>query len=401
MSMSISFGAALAYLFGFAAFASLSPYFFWETHALKLIAISLFVLTFFYIVKIKILEKKHYYLFVYFSILIALLQFSGNGVVLYLTSPIILLLAFFLLGNDLKFKSFHVFYGLFAISLVPGLFLFLLLLIGYDLSWFPVEPNNELKKDAGLYYRNYIVAVVLSSQIFPIGFSEIFRFSGVFDEPGRVGTVAALLLAADGFKLKSIRSKIVLMAGVLSFSLAFYILILVYALIKKPVYLAFFLFPFLVLGSHYYGDLKSNPLLERYVFDRFEKGLNDPGSVDNRASDCFKDKFSFFIENGNLVLGNGASAHANTMCDVSSYLSIIYNHGLLGLFLIVMLYIAIFISLNVRTRVLFSLMPFFLVFVMNIYQRPEVLSLWMILIFIGAVLHSKLLLKESRAVETV
>ena len=49
----------------------------------------------------------------------------------------------------------------------------------------------------------------------------LFRMNGVYDEPGTVGTIAALLLAATGFRLHDWRCRVLYAAGVLSFSLAF------------------------------------------------------------------------------------------------------------------------------------------------------------------------------------
>ncbi|MFG7351469.1 hypothetical protein ACGMNB_10780 [Shewanella oncorhynchi] len=377
----------LPYTYGLIALMSLSPYFLWSSPQIIKITLSfaLLITMFFLSYDFKI-NKKSLFLTLLYSFVIFFLQFSGEGVVLFISSLIILISLFLLLDNTVKYKSYLAFYNLFTLSLVPGLIIFIFIFIGFDIPWSHLDSQHELKSLSGLFYRNYIGTVVLSSQIFPVGSGEIFRFSGVFDEPGVVGTVTALLLVADGFRLKNYKSKIVFTAGLLSFSLTFYLLVLIFLLISKPRYLLYVLIPVCFFGIYLYEDAKQNPIINQYVIERFSKGFTDPASVDNRASECFVSQFNNFIDNGNVILGNGANAHANTGCDVSSYLTIIYNHGFLGLGLVILFYVSMLLSVALRPRDLYGLLPFVLIFSMSAYQRPQVFSLWMILIFWGGIL---------------
>ena len=56
----------------------------------------------------------------------------------------------------------------------------------------------------------------------------VYRFMGPFDEPGVLGTISALLLSADKLNLNKNSNKIIFFSGLISLSLAFYVLISLY-----------------------------------------------------------------------------------------------------------------------------------------------------------------------------
>ena len=358
----------------------------WNTGLFKLVSIPVLALSIFYFIRQNNLKRNEFYLVLFFAVSILLLNFSSNGVVLFANTSLFLIVSFLLISYRAKIKAYDVFYKLFTLSLIPGLVIFVLSFFGFDLPWERLESTNDSKTALGLFYRNYLGSVVLSNQIFSTGMGEIYRFSAIYDEPGVVGTVAALLLASNRFKLDTISSKIILISGVISFSLAFYVLAGVYVLLKTPVLLIKVLMPVLILVFIFYGELKENSLISHYLFDRIEQGFDDPKSVDNRVSTCFKNEFDGYIKSGNFFIGNGAGAHSDTGCNVSSYLSIIYNHGFLGFSLIIIFYTLLYLILSPNLKFLY-MYPFILVFALSLYQRPAFFSTWMIVIFAAAVLN--------------
>jgi hypothetical protein len=68
-----------------------------------------------------------------------------------------------------------------------------------------------------------VVFIASNTTVLPWG-GLLSRLCGIYDEPGMVGTLSALLLAARGFRLDSIWPRLLLVAGLLSFSLAFCVL---------------------------------------------------------------------------------------------------------------------------------------------------------------------------------
>lgn len=374
----------LSFFLGLGAFLTLAPYFMWNTGLFKFVSIPVFILSIIYFFMNNYIRKRQFFSALFFSILVFLLNFSSNGFVLYANTSMLLIFSFLLIDNETKYNVYIVFYKLFTLSLVPGLVIFLLSLFGLALPWEPLEPASASKIAAGLFYRDYLGSLVLSTQIYSTGIGEIYRFSALYDEPGVVGTVAALLLSANRFELNTISSKIIFLSGFISFSLAFYILIGVYIILKRPVLLVKLLIPVLFLFFIFQNKLKENDLIRHFVFDRIQQLFYDPQSIDNRASSCFHHEFDDFIQNGNVFIGNGAWAHTHLGCDVSSYLSIIYNHGFLGFISIIVFYILFCFSLNYNFRSL-NIYPFLLVFLLSLYQRPEFFSMWMVVVFSASV----------------
>lgn len=119
------------------------------------------------------------------------------------------------------------FEALFLVSLVPGVIYLTLMILGVPLTFSVVPPQNAGFAAAGVRMLELPGAVFFegNSQSLPWG-GVVSRLCGMFDEPGMVGTIAALLLAARGYRIKGIREVALYIVGVLSFSLAFIVLVL-------------------------------------------------------------------------------------------------------------------------------------------------------------------------------
>ena len=121
-----------------------------------------------------------------------------------------------------------------AVFIVPGIvFWFIHSAIGdpYLFSIGIVPDNivpNSLKVLHGEYYLKYPLSLNLSSFLG----QTVYRLLGPYDEPGVIGTLAALILSADNFRLNSKSNLILIIAGILSFSLTFYILTVLYFFLK-------------------------------------------------------------------------------------------------------------------------------------------------------------------------
>ena len=205
--------------------------------------------------------------------------------------------------------------------------------------------------------------------------------------------MCGLLLAATNMKLENWRAKILLIAGVISLSLAFYIIILVVLLVKRPkifimaLSICFLLF---TLSAEYF---QGNLILDKYFFGRIEMLLDSVNSVNNRSSYCFDSAYSQFVASPQLLFGNGFQASNALNCGVSTYKTVIYDLGLIGSFLILTLYCLMTI-LNINK---FSNLPvmttFVVVFLLSLAQRPDVFGIWLITIYLG---HIHLVSRYSR-----
>jgi len=378
----------VSFFMGAGVFLSLGPYFMWNTGLYKVFTVPVSVLFFWYVYVQGKIKAGYLFLAWFFAFSIIILGFSSVGVVLYFNSSMLLVLIFLSADNTVKVKTFYFFRGIYAFFLILGLFVYLLCLIGVVLPWSSLTPISLTRADNGVFYRNYLFSLALSTEVFNAGFGEIYRFASLYDEPGVVGTVSALLLVVSRFDLRSISSKIILISGLVSFSLAFYVLSGVYIILQRRDLLVKLVLPSLGFVFMFYDQLKTNGLLFRFLFNRFGLLFSNPQLVNNRADDCFMVEYYRYLQSWDVFFGRGYWAHAYMGCDVSSGLSLIYNHGLFGFALVVVFYILLYMVLMYKVKPLCSLAPFFIVFTLSLYQRPEYFSVFMVAIFSVAILKS-------------
>ncbi|MDA2621699.1 polymerase, partial [Bacillus cereus] len=129
-----------------------------------------------------------------------------------------------LLINEIKLKIYDWFIKIIAISYIPAIIVAFLLLLGIDLSWDNLISYSASKSNYRQYLwsANYAVYYGFSEQYFFSYEGSIDRICAMFNEPGVVGTVSALILISKKLKLGRLYEKIILIAGILSLSMAFY-----------------------------------------------------------------------------------------------------------------------------------------------------------------------------------
>lgn len=382
----LAFEDFFSFVLGFGVLLSIGPYFVWGSFLFKFYVLFCVISYFVYLFSNRFVVNFGYGIFLLFFLILILgiphLSFS------FFNGSSILIFIFLSLSNGVKIKVFNAFYFLFSISLLPSIIVWMSLFLGADLTWERLDPASASRDAAGVFYLKYFFALALSSEIFNTSYGVIYRLAGIYDEPGVVGTLSALLIAANRGNLSSISSKIILIAGFLSFSFAFYILISIYFIFTRfrfsVVFFSFSTFLF-ITG---FDRLRDNGLISRFILERFEILVTNPESVNNRYDTCFVNAFDRFLNGGSIFFGNGPWAHTFLGCDVSHFSSIIYNHGFFGFFFIVVFYIFLFLrSYNLSdfdaTK---AIAPFIFVFLLGLYQRPEFLSPAFIIIFIGACL---------------
>ena len=237
MKILVSVSKLDIYFFLIAIFAviGLNPYYIWGTLQLfYTISLALLILSSFYF-KV-IFSNRKFSLSPIIFILVFYFSFSNGASVLGATGISAGIAFIFSIKNNYLVSIFYRFKQIYAFILIPGLILWVLhqflgndfLYLGkFDESAIP----NQLKVDAGQGYALYPFTVVLDYMLY----QPIYRFMGPFDEPGVVGTISAIVLAANKFKLKNKSDFIVLFSGVASLSLAFYLMSFIYLLFHSMV----------------------------------------------------------------------------------------------------------------------------------------------------------------------
>lgn len=223
-------------------------------------------------------------------------------------------------------------------------------------------------------------------------FFDITRLAGIYDEPGIVGTISGLLLVSEELRLKKTQNKLLLGLGILSFSLAFYVIIIV-NYILKAISLKKIVnwLPMIILIILFYAATKDNFYFKTLIYNRL---IVNQGQMegDNRTAATFKDLFDYLDnqDDYSLLLGNGNGANLKfyvpEVGKESSYMVLIYNHGILTSALLVILLFIIAYKNAIVSKNRYAIWTLFFIFVLSIYQRPFIFrNLWMIIYISGIV----------------
>lgn len=373
------------------AFLQLQPYFVWNNNVIRFsYIIILFMLCYYLIISKSFkIQNKNLALLLFAIFIITYINYDGFKIVivnLILTIP---LFVYIIMSTEDKKKIYYYFSFIFAITLLPSIIIYILHLFNINFNGVYLEPLNPLKAEAGMYYKKFFGAVTLVNPHSPMT-GKLYRLCGMFDEPGVVGTISALILAGNRYKIKKNYINILLfIGGILSFSLFFYIITLVYYFIdgileKKHKNIIIGLILLSVLSIFSMGVIK-NDFVNNTIIKRMS--IKD-GKLqgDNRTTDYFEAKFKEFLGSGlNTVMfgmGRGTSHNDKLLEASASWKKVVYDRGFLGLGMIILFLIIITFMFN-KTKSGFILL---LIIIVSIYQRPGVFNLPNILIFSGGLI---------------
>lgn len=266
---------------------------------------------------------------------------------------------FFLKKNDVQrvytlYKDFFVY--TITISLVVY---FLVVWIGYDLPYSVIEPLNKLKS---YNYLAYPFCVISDNDYF-----SHFRFCGCYDEPGVVGTIAGVMLITNRWNMRDWKNVVLLLSGVFSFSLYFYLLQFLYFLLYAKVQYKIVVLLFLT-GLFLY--LQNDELVNRFILARLDFSDGEL-SGDNRTIVSFDSWYNHFLFTTNFWIGCGKGMAEIVDSGGASYKHLIVDHGFI-MFVVYMFSFLYLVWINhslskdflIIAVVLFSL----------IYQRPFIFS---------------------------
>jgi len=125
----------------------------------------------------------------------------------------------FLPGLDYMNDVYERFRLIFIIIISLSIISYILFMVGVPLPSYTIAPLNTLKD---YYYQAYPFFVR------SLRMEDYARFCGPFDEPGALGTAALIFLLIEKFNLRRWGNIIVLIAGILSLSLFFYLALAIY-----------------------------------------------------------------------------------------------------------------------------------------------------------------------------
>lgn len=221
-----------------------------------------------------------------------------------------------------------------ASLLLISIIAYVLYLLGFHF------PYRDAEFADGFYsYKNYYFFMIDQRSLL-----EIFpRFHSVFLEPGHLGSACVLLLLTQYGNWKKWYNIVLLIATLMTFSLAAYVLLTIIVFLnlwlqgKRVMYklvVVVLMLTVVTIASFYYNN--GNNLLHDLIILRLE--INDGEMVgNNRTTADFETEFDNYITSSDVLTGRDMP---KGMSGNSGYKVFIYENGLIGLVLVLLLYVS-------------------------------------------------------------
>ena len=356
--------------YAFCIFLLSMPFFVWHPpiHIAPLLAFVCFLASFRHIkATSKTFIPVLILLFLYFVIAIT----SGLNIVGVVS--LLLICPFFLLKEEYVSDVFNAYVTIFSVTIIPSIFIyFLVTIVGISLPNSKIEGLNPDK--TGDYFQYPFLVIYQEGGI------TLPSFFGYYDEPGVVGTIAAVLLSVRNFDLKVKTNIPIFIAGILSLSFFFLLIFSVYILVFAKVKFKIIV---IVLTVFIVTQYLSNPVLYEMVFRRFEILPDGSFAGDNRISDKYFDVwYKTFRNSSSYYFGLGRDLHLKYNPGGSSYVDVIIDRGIvffstyvLGYFLLAYKKVKVSKELFIYSLILFGIM----------YQRPFIENMFYVFLLFAPI----------------
>ena len=209
----------------------------------------------------------------------------------------------------------------------------------------------------------------------------LYRFKGLFAEPGNMGTLCAFLLFATWSK-KSMRVPfyVCLACGMMSLSLGFYIFLFIF-LVTHVHFNIKNIFAGVVLVAAFLSILGDN--FQARLVDRVT-GADDVEELDNRTTEIFDRYFERAYYQGDLWLGVGSDklpSQVNSEGGNAGAKKWIYQYGIIGTILLFIVYNVIYYR-RCKKRIGYHDLVFLFVYWICFYKTVPLLNSTLFLTFI-------------------
>ncbi len=318
-------------------------------------------------------KKGTDWLFLMFAVSAVLFTIFGGRNLLYLIT--LLPITAIPFSSDVFYQRVYKYFITFFVIMVGlSVVSYVLSLAGVVSSYRTIEPLNELKQGYYLVYPFFV-------QYVPSLFS---RFSGPFDEPGALGTYCGILLCIQKLKLKDAKSIVLLVAGILSLSFFFYVLIGIYfvfyniferrsAFGSVAIIVAIIAAGVIITNNAFLNDV----LGERFVFDT-EAGRF---SGDNRLTAESQEYYlGSMVRSGQIWTGiENKAAFKEDTAGAYGFVTVLIQYGLIAMLWYMLFFLLYGYKFKSST---WSFLLFVLVFFATIYQRPNIFHSVYVFLFV-------------------
>lgn len=367
-------------------FLMMRPYFTWGLNGSYVQIIFVYPLAGLFLLKCKITKQNILYAFLFFIILLLASICQDRNIMGIASMLVLVTVPFtskqFMVGVYDKYKIIY------AVVVGLSMIVWLLVVLGFDIPGRVIAPLNDIKS---YNYTAYPFLVIPNYNGVGIeSFFQSLRFCGPFDEPGVIGTIAGLMLYIDNFNLKDKKNIIILMSGLLSLSLFFYVLsgtFMIYYMFTKNVktihkILAVSAIVLFLIFS------RQNAMTNLLIWDRLEYDKNQGViSGDNRASNDLKAYFDSIRDTSQFWWGVDNRNMIAYFSDSAGYRNAIMSNGAV----VCVLYVLFFLLLAINDTKSFRYsLIFATLLLMTLYQRPGFFSVnYLFLFTMYIVIHCK------------
>ena len=405
------------------ALVSLNPYFIWEHQRTFYAAATALIILSAIGARVWVWSRERWFLAMAFSLFLIYLSLlpktDGGTTKWFFLIPFTVAVVF--INRDNLQAAFERFHWIFAVSLVPGAVCWLWLVAGLPLEFtFVTVPDSIAQRETTPYFvRLGTVFLPTNGMLLPHG-GTVFRLCGIYDEPGTVGTIAALCLAASRFRLGNFRGVACYVAGLMSFSVAFAVMTTIGLLLTAVYSRRLRLLPLAlistvvasvpVLGLNF--DIKDpdrhtsisvilpptqlrSPSAKPTPSGAVPFGLWDnvhlrnPSVFDNRIQPDMRRLLGKYVSSDARTLWFGLASNASNVYagQSASWTQILTNYGLFGFIWLLGLFATPIVMLWRRREFRDAVLLFSLLFLMSFYQRPIIWLPAQLLIFFGGLYY--------------
>lgn len=257
-------------------------------------------------------------------------------------------------NKEIIYNSFTFLKKIFYWISIFALIFWVLNMIHIPIPYYKFVP--DFRYNSNDYYKIYGLAISLYSGNLPVGGEfGIERITGVFAEPGHFGIYLGLLLAGDNFDFNNKDNKVLIAAGFLTFSTAFYSIILLgiiyYLFIEKKFYkkinkIIFIIALAIGVGISIWGEAFTELILGRVLYDKNSEVKSIEEIVDSRISNKYIEDFTYFVKSDNVYFGMGY--YDIQEMPTTNWRGLIYRFGITGLVLLFILVLVIIKTSDIK-----------------------------------------------------
>lgn len=290
---------------------------------------------------------------------------------------------FISLTSNMKWSIYELFGNFLIIILFFGIIEFSLSFLGIYYFW------TTVYRDTTLFYQGFFCLIPGSF------FNGGYRFESLCEEPGLLGTVCFFFLITLDVKKHKFHYIIFLVAGILSFSLGFYVIMGMWLISKVRSFsfigLIIAVASFLIVFQ-FFGSIFEERIVQRVT----EK--DSLSAVDNRTNDVVDSKFAEIYEDGRIYYGLGNRSfyewQAKTGGVSAGAKNFILQYGLIGLVILVISFSFLILKVRGVKKETFLILAFVWIsfYKSNMWNNPNVL---LPLLCIQLPLATKLYRKKS------